>query len=79
MGWVLIITAVLVMVPVALQLRAGEHRFREFGGYVLFAIGLVLVGAAERWATGTAERVLTVAGLVSVLGGLLVARPGRPV
>ena len=78
MGWILIVTAVLVMVPVALQLRAGEHRFRDFGGYVLFALGLVLVGAAERWATGTTERTLTLAGLAAVVGGLFVARPGRP-
>lgn len=78
MGWILIITAALVMVPVALQLRAGENKFRDFGGYVLFALGLVLVGAAERWATGTTERTMTLAGLAAVVGGLLVARPGRP-
>ncbi len=78
MGWILIITALLVMVPVALQLRAGETRFRDFGGYVLFAVGLVLVGAAERWAAGTAAQVMTFGGLALVLGGLLVGRPGRP-
>lgn len=78
MGWILIVTAVLVMVPVVLQLRAGERNIRDFGGYVLFALGLVLVGAAERWATGSAEQTMTYAGLAAVVGGLLVARPGRP-
>ena len=78
MGWILIITALLVMVPVALQLRAGETRFRDFGGYVLFAVGLVLVGAAERWASGTTESAMTFGGLAAVIFGLLVARPGRP-
>lgn len=78
MGWILIVTALLVMVPVVLQLRAGETRFRDFGGYVLFAIGLVLVGAAERWATGTTGQAMTLSGLASVIFGLLVARPGRP-
>lgn len=78
MGWVLIVTALLVMVPVVLQLRAGETRFRDFGGYVLFAIGLVLVGVAEQWATGTTANGLTLGGLAAVISGLLVARPGRP-
>lgn len=77
MGWILIITAGLVLVPVALQMRSGEHGIRDFGGYLLFAAGLVLVGAAELWAMGGTATAMTVAGLVSVLAGLLIARPGH--
>ena len=77
MGWILIITAGLVLVPVALQLRAGEYGIRDFGGYLLFAAGLVLVGAAERWAAGAVATGMTIGGLLSVLAGLLIARPGH--
>jgi hypothetical protein len=73
-GWVLIATAVLVLVPVALQLRSRERGLRDFAGYFIFAAGLCTVGAAELWLVGDAERVAMLAGLAAVVAGLLVAR-----
>lgn len=77
MGWILIVTAALVLVPVALQLRAGEYSGRDFAGYLLFAAGLASVGAAERWSPADLEQTLMLAGLGLVLAGLIVARPGH--
>ena len=74
MGWFLIATAVLVLVPVALQLRSRERGLRDFAGYFVFAAGLFTVGAAERWLAGDAERIAMLTGLAAVVGGLLVAR-----
>jgi uncharacterized membrane protein len=76
-GWVLIATAVLVLVPVALQLRSRERGLRDFTGYLLFSAGLFTVGAAELWLTANAERVAMLAGLAAVVGGLIVARFSR--
>lgn len=76
-GYVLMATAILVLVPVALQLRSGEQRPLDFAGYFLFAAGLLAVGAGEAWLGGRAAIIATFGGLAAVLLGLLVARPGR--
>ncbi len=71
------VTAVIVLLPVAFQLRSGEHRLLDFTGYLLFAFGLFFVGATERWASGRNEQIGMIVGLAAVLLGLLLARPGR--
>jgi hypothetical protein len=76
-GWVLIVTAVLVLVPVALQLRTGEHGILDFAGYFLFASGLFIVGASELWLDPAIEGTGMLIGLGAVIAGLIVARPKR--
>jgi apolipoprotein N-acyltransferase len=73
-GWILIATSVLVLVPVALQLRKRERGLRDFVGYFIFAAGLFTVGAAERWLAGDAEQIAMLSGLAAVVLGLIVAR-----
>lgn len=76
-GYILVATAVLVLVPVALQLRTGEQSAMDFVGYFVFAGGLLAVGAGEAWLQGPSSMVATFGGLAAILAGLLLARPGR--
>lgn len=72
MGVFLMITALIVLVPVFLQIRAKEHGLRDVWGYILFAAGLFTVGASYYFLDGDARRDLSIAGFVAVLIGLFV-------
>jgi hypothetical protein len=81
MGYFLMATAVIVLFPVFLQVRAKEHGLRAVWGYFLFAAGLFTVGVAEAFLEATARRDLTIAGFAAILIGLFVQeglRGGMP-
>lgn len=80
MGIFLMVTAVIVLFPVFLQLRAKEYAWRAVWGYLLFAAGLFSVGASYSFFDGSARRNLSIAGFAAILIGLLVQelpRTGR--
>lgn len=72
MGVFLMVTAVIVLFPVFLQLRAKEYAWRAVWGYLLFAAGLFSVGASYSFFDGSARRNLSIAGFAAILIGLLV-------
>lgn len=72
MGVFLMVTAVLVLVPVFLQIRAKEYGLRSAWGYLLFAIGLFSVGASYSFLVGEPRRNLSIAGFAAILIGLFV-------
>jgi hypothetical protein len=77
MGWFLIATAVLVLIPVVLQYRAGEQSLRDLLGFLLFAAGLFIVGLSQIVSEGDARTWGSYGGLAVVVLGLLLGRPGR--
>lgn len=71
-GVILAITALVVLVPVILQLRARERRFADVWGHFLFVAGLLCVAAAYGLFADTRQRYLAVGGLAAALIGLFV-------
>lgn len=70
MGFFLMATALLVLVPVVLQLRARDYALREVWGYFIFVLGLFAVGSAYAFLDGADLRRLSLGGLAAVLIGL---------
>lgn len=77
MGVFLMFTAVIVLIPVFLQLRAREYDWRAVWGYLLFAAGLFSVGASYSFFDGDARRNLSIAGFAAILIGLFVQEATR--
>jgi hypothetical protein len=74
----MICTAAVVLVPVLLQLRSGESRVREVWGYFAFIAGLLLVALGDTTAGHAHQTVLTVAGVIATIVGLIAqARKAR--
>lgn len=76
MGIFLMVTAALIFVPVLLQIRAGDFRFKDIWAYILFAAGLFAVGAAYAFLDATDRRNLAAAGVVAMLVGLVAGEIG---
>jgi ABC-type Co2+ transport system permease subunit len=76
MGIFLMVTAALVMVPVALQLRAGDYKLRHIWAYVLFALGLFAIGAANEFLVDGDRRTAIGAGFAAMLIGLIAGELG---
>ena len=74
MGFFLMATAVLVLVPVVLQLRSGEYGLRDVLGYLIFILGLFAVGVGYAFFEGPDQRNLALGGLGAVLVGLMVVQ-----
>jgi hypothetical protein len=74
MGYFLMATGALVLVPIVLQLRSGEYGLRDVLGYLIFVVGLFTVGIGYAFLEGTDQRRLALAGLGAVLVGLLVVQ-----
>jgi hypothetical protein len=72
MGVFLMVTALLVLFPVFLQIRAKEHGLRHVWGYILFSVGLFLVGASYAFLAGQARLYVSIAGFAVVLVGLFI-------
>jgi hypothetical protein len=70
MGFFLMATAALVLVPVLLQLRSGEYGIRDVVGYLIFILGLFAVGVGYAFFEGTDQRSVALGGLAAVLVGL---------
>lgn len=67
----MILTALVVLFPVLLQLRQGESRLREVWGYFVFIVGLLLIAAGDTDFGRVYQAVLTVAGVLASLAGLI--------
>jgi hypothetical protein len=74
MGFFLMATAALVLVPVVLQLRSGEYGLRDVLGYLIFIIGLFAVGVGYAFFEGPDQRNHALGGLGAVLVGLMVVQ-----
>ncbi|MGH7470623.1 MAG: hypothetical protein ACRENP_21970 [Longimicrobiales bacterium] len=67
----MIITALVVLVPLVLQLRQGESRVREVWGYFVFILGLLLIAAGDIDPGRPYQLPLSVAGAAMALIGLI--------
>jgi hypothetical protein len=71
-GIILGITALVVLVPVILQLRARERRFADVWGHFIFVAGLLCVAAGYGLFADRRQRYLAIGGLVAALIGLFI-------
>ncbi|MGH7504255.1 MAG: hypothetical protein ACRELX_01325, partial [Longimicrobiales bacterium] len=76
-GFFLMATSALVLVPLVLQLRARENALREVWGYFLFVVGLGAVGIGYAFMEGPDQRRVALGGLAVLLIGLLVQHADR--
>ena len=76
-GMFLIVTALVILVPVLLQIRDGRFHWREVWGMFVLVAGFVTVGAAYMFFAGQEQRWLSLLGLGAVLFGLLVQHKRR--
>jgi UDP-N-acetylmuramyl pentapeptide phosphotransferase/UDP-N-acetylglucosamine-1-phosphate transferase len=74
----MLVTAVVVMIPVVLQVRQRETRFGEVWGFMVFALGLVVVGLSDTTVGRPWSTPLLVAGLLLALFGLIGQARRRP-
>lgn len=70
----MLVTAVIVAIPVVLQLRAREADWKHAWSPILFVIGLAATGAAYAFGTGTSQKSIAVAGVAAMLLGLIFAQ-----
>jgi hypothetical protein len=71
-GIILGITALVVLVPVVLQLRAKERRFQDVWGHFLFVAGLLCVAAGYGLFADVRQRYMAAGGLAAALIGLFI-------
>lgn len=67
----MLVTAVVVMVPVLLQIRMRETRARETWGFMVFAAGLLVIAAADTTIGRPRFATIFAIGLVLILSGLI--------
>jgi membrane-bound ClpP family serine protease len=68
----MICTALVVLVPVLLQLRMGESRLREVWGYFVFIVGLLLIAAGDTTRGRDHQATFTLVGVVATVVGVIV-------
>lgn len=71
-GIFLVISAVIVLFPIALNVRSGETRWRDNWGYYVFSLGLAVAAAADSDAGAGHKVTLAVAGVITALAGLII-------
>jgi hypothetical protein len=71
-GYILMATAVLVTVPVVLQVARREQVLSEAWKDLLLAVGIFTVGIAYAFVQGQGRVRLTIVGLAAVLVGFLI-------
>jgi hypothetical protein len=71
-GVILGITALVVLVPVVLQMRTDGRRLRDVCGHLLFAAGLLCVAAGYGLFADSRQQYLAGGGLAAALIGLFV-------
>ena len=71
-GILLAITALVVLVPVVLQMRTDGRRLRDVWGHLVFGLGLLCVAAGYALFADVRQRYLAVGGLALALIGLFV-------
>ena len=75
-GFFMLATAVVVAVPVILQLRAREADWKYAWSPLLFILGLGITGAAYAFGAHN-QRSIAVAGVAAMLLGLIFAQKTR--
>jgi hypothetical protein len=70
-GIFFVVSAVVVLVPVVLQIRLGESRLREVWGYFVFVAGLLVVALADSQVGRGHEIRFALLGVVIALAGLV--------
>jgi hypothetical protein len=78
-GIFLLISAVVVLVPVVLQIRQGESRLRDVWGYIVFVAGLIVVAAGDSTLARAHQSRFALAGVMLALLGLLTQPKNEPV
>jgi hypothetical protein len=73
-GYFILVTAVLVAVPVLLQMRAREADFRHAWAPVLFFVGLAVTGAAFAFIGPDRQMSIALAGVAAMLIALMFAQ-----
>lgn len=71
-GIVLGVTAMVVLVPVLLQMRTDGRKFRDVWGHFVFVAGLLCVAAGYGLFADNRQRYLAFGGLAAALIGLFV-------
>ena len=71
-GIFLVVTAIIVMFPIALNVRSGDTRWRDNWGYYIFALGLLVAATADSAAGADYRVALAVAGVIVSLAGLII-------
>jgi len=73
-GYFMLVTAVVVAVPVILQIRAREADWKHVWSPVLFVVGLAIAGGAYAFGSPENQRSIAVAGVAAMLLGLIFAQ-----
>lgn len=76
-GYFMLLTAVVVAIPVALQLRARESDWKHVWSPFLFLLGLAATGAAYAFGSPANQQNIAIAGVAAMLLGLLFAQKSR--
>jgi uncharacterized membrane protein YfcA len=76
-GIFLFSTALVILIPIVLQIRDGRFHWREVWGMFVLVAGFAVVGTAYLFFAGQQQRWLSLFGLGAVLFGLLVQHKRR--
>jgi uncharacterized membrane protein YfcA len=76
-GTFLLVTAIVILVPVLLQIRDGRFHWREVWGMFVLVAGFVIVGVGFAFFADASQRLLSLIGLVGVVFGLFVQHKRR--
>ena len=71
-GIFLVITALMILVPVILQIRDGRFRLAEVWGIFVLVGGFVIVGIGYAFYAGPMQQRVALGGLAAVLIGLFI-------
>lgn len=76
-GYFMLVTALIVAIPVVLQLRAREADWKHAWAPVLFFLGLATSGASFAFVPPANQTSIAVAGVAAMLVGLIFAQKTR--
>jgi uncharacterized membrane protein YfcA len=76
-GIFLFVTALVILIPVLLQIRDGRFHWREVWGMFVLVAGFLVVAIAFAFYEADGQRWLSLLGLGAVLFGLLVQHKRR--
>jgi len=71
-GIFLVITALMILVPVIMQVRDGRFKISEVVGIFVLVAGFVIVGIGYALYSGRMQQYIALGGLAAVLIGLLI-------
>lgn len=73
----MLVTALIVAVPVILQLRNKEADWKHNWAPILFVLGLAITGVAYAFTTPPNQKSIAVAGVAAMLLGLIFSQSTR--